>query len=324
MRWAAQEGIPIVLTADSNVFGEGRVPRLTHFVKRRYVRWVLGRVSALMPMGTCGRAFFRLYRDHNLPEFLFPYEPDYAGLSHPDQSDLVAFRGAKGLFPNRRRMLYCGRLISIKRVDVLIDAFVKIASARPDWDLVIAGTGPMEAELKERVPAWLRERVIWLGFLQFDQTALCYHSCHVLVHPSEFEPWGLVINEATYCGLAIITTPVVGAAVELVKHRLNGMIVPPRNVDALAEAMTEVAQEGVWQEMGRQSTRMIADWRRCADPVEGMRQALRQFGLVTNAPAFAVSSAPVAPQTAGPVISMAAPIEMPEARVSERVEVEVK
>jgi len=316
LRWAAREGIPIVLTADSNVFGEGRVPRLIQFIKRRYVRWVLGRVSALMPMGTCGRAFFRLYRDHNLPEFLFPYEPDYAGLARPDESALVGFRHANGLTAGRRRLLYCGRLVEVKRVEDLIDAFVKVALSRPDWDLVIAGDGPLKDDLMARVPLWLRDRVIWLGFLQFDRTVLCYHSCHVLVHPSEFEPWGLVINEAVFCGLAVITTPVVGAAVELVRNRINGMIVPPRNVEALVEAITEVTQEGVWQEMGRQSRRMIADWRRAADPVEGMRQALRQFGLIAQSPTFSVSPDDITPQAAGPIIATTARTESHDAEIA--------
>src|SRR5208282_678289 len=121
---------------------------LIRIIKRRYVGWVLKQVSGLMPMGTCGRAFFRLYLDHNLPEFLFPYEPDYSALRRPDPPKLKAFGEKHGLSPDRKRLLYCGRLVRVKRVDVILEAFARVALARPDWDIVIAGDGPLRKTLQ--------------------------------------------------------------------------------------------------------------------------------------------------------------------------------
>jgi glycosyltransferase involved in cell wall biosynthesis len=245
---------------------------------------VLKRLAGLMPMGTCGRAFFRLYRDHNLPEFLFPYEPDYAALRKPDERSVAAFCGKYALAPDRRRLLYCGRLVPVKRVDVLIEAFNRVAVARPQWDLVIAGDGPLRESLQKMVPDSLRDRVKWLGFLQFDETALAYHACDVLVHPSEFEPWSLVINEALACDLPVIATSVVGAAVELVRHQENGLIVPPRSVEALTDALWDITTHDRHLEMKSHCAPMLEAWRRAADPVDGVRQALRHFGLIWRSP----------------------------------------
>jgi glycosyltransferase involved in cell wall biosynthesis len=275
--WAKRAGIPLLVTGDSNVFGEGRVGAIRKFVKRRVVRHVLKRAAGLMPMGTCGRAFYRSYMDHNLPTFLFPYEPNYAAMEQCDASRKQAFMAKHKLDADRKRLLYCGRLIEIKRVDDLLAAFCEVADERPEWDLVIAGDGELRERLQASVPDALRDRVKWTGFLQFDDTVACYHACDVLVLPSAFEPWGVVINEAVCCGLAVIATEVVGAAVELVKHGVNGMIVPPRDVAALRHAIGEVTDPQVCQWMQTAAKDQLRHWRRSGDPVDGLRQAMRYF-----------------------------------------------
>lgn len=277
IRWARRAGVPLLITGDSNVFSEGRVTGLKRAVKRAYIRCVLGRVAGLMPMGTCGRAFYRLYMDHDLPEFLFPYEPDYSLFEKRDEAAERQFAERQGFRADRKRLLYSGRFVRVKRVDVLIDAFARVAAQRPDWDLVLAGDGPLRQELESRVPAGLRERVRWTGFLQTRDTALCYHTCHALAHPSEYEPWALVINEAVASGLPIIASDVVGAAVELVRHGSNGLLVQPRSVDAMAEALLRVTSPGVAEAMSAQCPAILRQWRTAADPVEGVRAALRHF-----------------------------------------------
>ncbi|MGD1275953.1 MAG: glycosyltransferase [Tepidisphaeraceae bacterium] len=299
--WARHQRIPLLLAGDSNIFAEGRVPPWLRVLKRRYVRWVLNHINGLMPMGTCGRAFFRLYKDHNLPEFLFPYEPNYAGLRHVEEEKLAAFCQKYGLAPDRKRLLFSGRLVDVKRVDVLLKAFVRVAAGRPQWDLVIAGGGTLRKELEQLVPASLHERVKWLGFIQFNEVVCAYHACHVLVHPSEYEPWGLVINEAVTCDLPVISTSVVGAAVELVRHQANGLLIPPRSVEAMADAIWQVTTGERYLEMRQHCAGMLQSWREGADPVDGVVQAMRYFGLVwpqiTPSVQPAEETASVAPAT---------------------------
>ena len=312
IRWAHGMGLPVLLTADSNIFGDAKTRSWLRPFKRLFVRWVLRRLAGLMPMGTCGRAYFRSYLDHNLPEFLFPYEPDYDLLRNIEPAKIATFRQKHKLAPDRKRLLYCGRLIDVKRVDVLLEAFSRVAVARPDWDLVIAGDGPLRKALERAVPESVRHRVRWLGFLQFDQTILAYHACDVLVHPSDYEPWALVINEAVACELPVIATSVVGAAVELVHHRLNGLIVSPRSVEALTGAIWEMTKTDRYLEMKAGCALALDAWRQAADPVEGVREALRHFGLIwrqaaepavrrepTPAPLVLADGGPISRQTAG-------------------------
>jgi glycosyltransferase involved in cell wall biosynthesis len=280
IHWAHSKGIPLLLTGDSNVFDDSRHGYLFRGMKRLYIGHVVNRVSALMPMGTCGRAYYRSYADHNKPTFLFPYEPDYAKLQTSNAPAKEAFLRGHDLSPARHRLLYCGRLIGVKRVDVLLDAFVRILDHRPDWDLVIAGDGPLRKQLQRRLPANARDRVRWLGFLQLDELIACYHSCHALVLPSEREPWALVINEAVATGLPVVSSEVVGAAVELVRHGVNGLLVPPRNVHVMTNALLEITEPRRNEEFRRAAPAVLDQWRTAADPVAGLRQALKYFNLI--------------------------------------------
>ena len=182
--------------------------------------------------------------------------------------------------PTGKRLLFSGRLVNVKRVDVLLDAFVRIAAQRPDWDLVIAGDGPLREELKLRAPSSVRNQIKWLGFLQFDDLATCYLCCDALVLPSEREPWALVINEAVAAGLPVVATEVSGAAVELVRHGVNGLLVPPGNVHALTNALIQISDPEQNQKFRAAAPTILEQWRVSADPVDGLRQALKYFNLI--------------------------------------------
>jgi len=281
MHWARRQGVPLLLSGDSNIFCDSGRGVVLETAKRWYIRHVLQVISGLMPMGTCGRAYFRQYADYDKPSFLFPYEPDYSRLSSCDPVSQQAFALRHALDPERRRLLFCGRLVSVKRVDTLLEAFERIADFRPDWDLVVAGDGPLRGALEAQVAERIRSRIKWLGFLQFDELVACYHSCDALVMPSEYEPWGLVINEALAAGLPVVAAEGVGAAVELVRHGTNGFLVPARDVGVLRNALLEVTDADCNRRMRSATPEILRQWRIAADPVESVRQALSRF-LVTN------------------------------------------
>ena len=132
-----------------------------------------------------------------------------------------------GLTKGRRRLLFSGRLIPVKRPDLLVDAFVALAEQRPEWDLVILGDGDLKESLQKSVPSCLQDRIFWIPFQSEQQeVSAIYRACDLLVLPSNYEPWALVINEAVAAGLAVVATAVVAAAAELVVDGENGYLVP--------------------------------------------------------------------------------------------------
>jgi glycosyltransferase involved in cell wall biosynthesis len=277
IRHLRRKGVPIVFTADSNIFGDARVQGVKRLVKGAFMRWLLRNVDGLMPMGTCGRAYFRSYLDHDLPEFIVPYEPDYAALATRDEAGVASFRAKHGLREGRRRFMYCGRFVEVKRVDVLLRAFVAMAPSHPEWDLVLAGDGPLREQLVAMIPPALRDRVTFTGFLQFDDISRCYHACDALVLPSEYEPWALVVTEAMAAGMAVIASDVVGAAVDLVRPGVNGYLVTPRSVDSLESALRRAASPGAIDALKRKAPAILASWREATDPVAGFEAAIARF-----------------------------------------------
>lgn len=277
LRSLRRRGVPAVHLSDANIFGMARGGVIKGALRAAYHSMVLRRFDGYMTMGTCGRAYYGLLGGQDKPMFLSPYEPDYAAIQGGNPPADRALAERLGLDPARRRFLYSGRLVGWKRVDLLVDAFVRTADRLAGWDLVIAGGGPDTDMLKARVPERLRHRVMFTGFLQMEDVRSCCRTCHVLVHPSNWEPWALVINEAVAAGMAVVATHVTGAAVELVRHRVNGMLVRPDSRDDLEQALVHVSDEETMRAMRRASPSVLADWRRSADPVQGVIDAAEHF-----------------------------------------------
>ena len=283
MRWCRRAGVPCYLFGDSNVCGD-RPTGPKAAVKRLVLGHVLSWCDGVLVCGTLGRRYFARYGVPAERTYFFPYEPDYALIQSLPPATVVAAGERFGLAAGRQRLVYSGRLVDVKRVDLLIDAFAAVAADRPDWDLVIIGDGPLREALAHRVPAGLVPRVIWTGFLDNQSVvSSLYRNGHVLVLPSDVEPWALVVNEAVAAGLAVVSTDVVGAAAELVVDGVNGRLFPPGDLPRLIACLLDVTTSGVTERMRAAAPAALADWRRRGDPVAGLRAALTAAGVLKTA-----------------------------------------
>ena len=281
IKWAHRANIPLFIRGDSNIFADRNLPIVKKFAKHLYLRRVARQVTGFLPMGTAGRAFFHYYAGRPRPMFLCPYEPSYDAwrTAGPNESRMLNERF--GWDPARRRLLYSGRMIGIKRVDIVLRAFVDLAQKRPAWDLVLAGDGPLRELLAASIPPHLDHRVQWLGFQQAEDLAAIYRGCHLLVHAAEYEPWGLIITEAMAAGLPVVTTDVVGAAIELIRDGHNGYITPPGDAELFAAAVFRATDEEHRLLLAVAGADELVRWRKLADPVEGLRRALQHCRLRT-------------------------------------------
>lgn len=174
------------------------------------------------------------------------------------------------------RFLFAGRLEPTKGLAYLLDAWSLVPG---DADLVIAGLGSLDEAVHDRVAAAAMPPVRSLGHLDRDQLARAYAEADVFVFPSVSDPWGLVLNEAMASRLPVIATSAPGAVDDLVSDGENGVVVPPFDPGALADAMIGLASDPARRlEMGERSSSKIRDF----EPqtwAEGMREA-----VLTNAP----------------------------------------
>jgi glycosyltransferase involved in cell wall biosynthesis len=288
IRWCGRAGVPCYLYADSNIHGD-RARGVRRLVKRALVGWVVRRCTGVMPCGSLGAAYFKRYGARPERIHYFPYEPDYAVFEGVQPEQVRRARSRYGLEPSRRYAVVCARLVRVKRVDLAIRAFTSVAAELPDLDLVIVGDGPLRRELEAMVPAGLRPRVIWTGFIGApEELAAVFGACDVLVCPSDCEPWGVVINEAAASGLAIVATEVVGAAAELVRDGVNGALVRPGDEAALARGVKEALALSAGRLAAIRS--VLAEWKARGDPVEAVRAVGASIGARSGAQARGVPS----------------------------------
>jgi len=133
------------------------------------------------------------------------------------------------------RFLFVGRFIERKGLDVLIDAFARVEGG----ELWLVGDGP-QRELTEAAAA-RDPRVRTLGHLQGAPLEDAYRQTDVLVVPSLYEPWGLVVHEGLAHGLPVILTDQVGAGDDLIDDGVNGFVVPTGSSQGLADAMQAIS-----------------------------------------------------------------------------------
>ncbi|HEY0009142.1 MAG TPA: glycosyltransferase family 4 protein [Tepidisphaeraceae bacterium] len=277
MRWCRSRRIPYFIWGDSNARGD-LATGLKRTLKQLYLRRILGNAAGALCCGSLGQEYFQRYSVPSERIFWLPYEPDYKLIEQTSEAELEAVRSRFSLKRDRRRIVFTGRLAAVKRADLLIDAFITIAPQRPQWDLLIIGDGPLGEELKTRVPAEWSHRVIWTGFID-DQARVSalYKSADVLVLPSDYEPWALVINEAVASGLAVVASDVVGAAAELVRDGVNGYQFAAGNKADLEQKLLQVTGDGI-DGLKANSATVLAAWREKADPVVGLAAAV-EFAL---------------------------------------------
>lgn len=123
----------------------------------------------------------------------------------------------------------------------LLQSFAKKFKGSMSVQLRIGGDGPLR-HLLEMTAANLgiANQVLFLGSLTREQVLSEMKACNVFVLSSDYETFGVVLIEALACGRPVIATS--GSGPEDVVHKDNGLLVPPRNVEALAGAMQDMYQ----------------------------------------------------------------------------------
>lgn len=282
MDYCYRHKIPFFVRSDSNIRCERPLSRFEEFCKRKIYAWWIKRASGIMPMGKLGDLFFMKYGGDPNRFYRVPWWPDFDSLATADEDALARFQTKFALRPERRYLLFSGRFVPEKRLDLLIDVFSQIAADRPDWDLLVAGKGSLGDELRRRVPEALRNRVIWTGFLDGQEPALALHAADVLVVPSDYEPAPVVLQEAMAAGLPVVASDVCGAAYEMITDGISGRVFKKGDGNALRNALEDMTQSDRLIGYTERARLAFRQWREKANPVPEVRRALRDVGVLNR------------------------------------------
>ena len=165
---------------------------------------------------------------------------NYAEL--PYYSNLERFRRSDGQdeLSGPRRFLFSGALTVRKGADLLADAFLQLVEEGQDVALTLVGTGDLDSTLRRKLHG-LGDRVRFAGFQDWQTLPSWYHQAHVLVAPSRYDGWGLIVPEGLAAGLPVIGTDHMGAAIDLIEPGRNGWICRAGDLDSLSESLRRAA-----------------------------------------------------------------------------------
>jgi glycogen(starch) synthase len=171
---------------------------------------------------------------------------------------LAAFR-ARWAAPGESIVLFVGRLVREKGVEVLIEAMPHVLRAHPEAKLVVAGGG-WQAHLRQRAEALgLGPKVAFTGFLPEEDLPLLYGVADVAALPSLYEPFGIVALEAMAAGVPVVTSDI-GGFREVVRHGETGLQTWANNPQSLAWGIIQVLSDrALANRLRRAARRLVAE-----------------------------------------------------------------
>jgi glycosyltransferase involved in cell wall biosynthesis len=152
------------------------------------------------------------------------------------------------------RVLFVGRLEARKGIDVLGRAIPRVVERCPGVEFLLVGEQPAGFDLDDilgSAGAAVRKHVRCLGRVDDGARAELYRTCDLFVAPSRYESFGIVYIEAFSYGKPVIACDA-GGARRIVDHGRTGLLVPPGDAEALAEALVTLVHDRPARErMGR-------------------------------------------------------------------------
>lgn len=202
-------------------------------IKRCWTKLLMARARGIFVIGrAAGDYYSRLGvpRAKLLPFMYFNQSPDTIPIGQ-EESD------------SHFTVVYVGQFIARKRVHDLIEAFSQLRKHVPRSRLMLIGSGPLREAYAARIATLdLSECASIAGPLAPRDASRAIQRSSVLVLPSEFDGWGLTVNEALQAGVPAICTDACGSAELLQDNPDWGLVYHAGDADQLASAMRRIAQ----------------------------------------------------------------------------------
>ncbi len=223
---------PYALRGDTNSFGEKSRKGLKQLVRKLFLKTIFHKADAIFYIGEQNKKFYRYF---NVPEnklYKMPFAVDNNYFrEYGEKLNIKQEKKTLGIKDNEKVILYTGKLIALKKPDILIQALRNISN---EYILLVVGDGE-ERKTLEKLAQHLQVNVKFLGFVNQSEIPKYYWISDIFVLPSDKEAWGLSINEAMNCNCAIVVSDRVGAKDDLIHN--NGFIFKAGSVDDLASKL---------------------------------------------------------------------------------------
>ena len=161
-------------------------------------------------------------------------------------------------YKNSFNIVYIGRITLSKGIAYLIEAFEKIQITNKKLKLY----GIMSLDFKEYVKSIkLNDDIEILNPVKHSELKHIYSSSEVLVQPSLFDGWSMVVTEALACGCPVVTTSNTGAS-DVIINGINGYVCPVMNSESLASNLNKIYLDKLYLERNNisKTVEKYKDW----------------------------------------------------------------
>jgi glycosyltransferase involved in cell wall biosynthesis len=262
--WGMRSGFhPFLLS----VWGTDVVEFPTNVFSRMYLERILNRADAIAATSEFLKTAARKFVKNDRRQIsVIPFGVDLSTpVDKPDGPD-----GIRLIFTKVHHERY--------GPDVLLHALKTVLEKVPGMTLTMAGVGPMTASLKSlAADLGIKDKVDFPGFVDYRKIPEVMARHDILVMPSLHEGFGVAALEAGAAGLPTIATEV-GGIPEVVIDGQTGLLVPPNDISALAEAIIRLSEDaGLRREFG-QNARIFVEkrynWDDCVDQMIALYESL--------------------------------------------------
>ena len=236
---ARRRGVPYMLRGESRIDTEARLSPTRLAVKRATVGPLVRNAAVCLPIGAPNRDF---YLSYGVPAGRLvdaPYSVDnsyFASRRTVVQSERSTRLAALGLDPSLPTVIFAGKMVPWKRPEDVLRA---VSLLELPINVLMVGSGDLLDELRDRYGSL--PHVAFAGFLNQSELRDAYCLSDISILPSEFEPWGLTVNESMASGCLPLASSAVGSADDLVRTTTDGVF-DVGDVAGIAEGLDRVTR----------------------------------------------------------------------------------
>ncbi|AEG14725.1 Domain of unknown function DUF1957 [Desulfofundulus kuznetsovii DSM 6115] len=233
-----QYGFPLVATIHATEYGRNRGIRtdLQRRIHEKEYQLTQGAALVICCSNYMAEEICRLFELDREKIKVIPNGVDPASLTDGRTKE----PDCKDLYHRDPNIVFLGRLVPEKGVQVLLEALASISERVKGTRLLVAGRGPYEEYLKGRVEELgLSPKVQFVGFVDDLGRNRLLEMARVAVFPSLYEPFGIVALEAMAARVPVVVADTGGLG-EIVEHGVDGYKAPPGRPDMLAHYITQL------------------------------------------------------------------------------------
>lgn len=195
---------------------------------------------------------------------------------HPPQGHFLSREPRKGVFD----VVYFGRMTRGKGVDLLIESFCRVVKEFPYATLSLIGSGERLRQFQKLVKELnLSDRVRFIDWLQNEELFSRLIEADLFCLPSLAEGLPCSILEAMSIGLPVVASDVGGVS-EIIEHDISGILIPPRDGEALTKALLKLADDPIRRARLREEA--LLRWKKVGRKEVVINQLMTAYSIAGN------------------------------------------